>query len=116
MAHDKRLAYLNDVVASIALLDTFCEGKTVADLKREALFRSAVERQLTIIGEAVTKILKLDPSLESEIQSSRQIVGFRNQLIHNYGSLDYDVVWTVISQELPILKNDATRLLGLYTR
>lgn len=116
MAHDKRLAYLNDVIASIALIDTFCEGKTVADLKREALFRSAVERQLTIIGEAVTKILKLDPSLENEVQSSRQIVGFRNQLIHNYGSLDYDVVWTVIFQELPTLRSDATRLLGLYTR
>ena len=116
MAHDKRLAYLNDVVASIALIESFCEGKTVADLKQEALFRSAVERQLTIIGEAVTKIVKLDPSLETAIQSCRQIVGFRNQLIHNYGSLDYDVVWTVICQELPNLKNDAMRLLGLYTR
>jgi uncharacterized protein with HEPN domain len=57
-----------------------------------------------------------DKRLESAIQASRQIVGFRNQLIHNYGSLDYDVVWTVIFQELPILKNDATKLLGLYTR
>jgi uncharacterized protein with HEPN domain len=48
MAHDKRLAYLNDVVASIALIEGFCEGKSVADLKQEALFRSAVERQLTM--------------------------------------------------------------------
>ena len=116
MANDRRLAYLNDVLASIALIESFCEGKTVADLRREALLRSAVERQLTITGEAVTKVLKLDPSLEGAIQSCRQIVGFRNQLVHNYGSLDYDVVWTVISHELPILKNDATRLLGLYSR
>jgi uncharacterized protein YutE (UPF0331/DUF86 family) len=56
-----------------------------------------------------------DRRLGSAIQSSRQIVGFRNQLIHNYGSLDYDVVCDLSGFLEPILKNDANRLLGLYT-
>jgi len=46
MAHDKRLAYLNDVIASIALIDTFCEGKTVADLKREPGSLYPIEKTL----------------------------------------------------------------------
>jgi uncharacterized protein with HEPN domain len=111
MAHDRRLAYLNDIVSAIGLIESFCSGKTVETFKSDLLFRSAVERQLTIIGEAVTKLLQCAPEIEKSISAARQIVGFRNQLIHNYGSLDTDVVWTVIVQDLAPLKQESESLI-----
>jgi uncharacterized protein with HEPN domain len=40
----------------------------------------AVERQLAIIGEALNKLKKIEPDLE--IENAKQIIGFRNRLIH----------------------------------
>lgn len=111
MAQDRRLAYLNDIVAAISLIKSFSSGKTVETYKSDLFFRSAVERQLIIIGEAVTKLLQFAPEIEKSITAVRQIVGFRNQLIHNYGSLDTDVVWTVIVQDLSPLKQESETLI-----
>lgn len=115
MGSTKTLAYLMDVLSAIRLIEEFSAGKTVNEFKADAMFRSAVERQLSILGEAIVKLLKSDPALENLIDSARQIVGFRNQLIHNYGGIDPDVVWTVVVQELPALKqcsDDLIRRLG----
>jgi uncharacterized protein with HEPN domain len=111
MANDRRLAYLSDIVCAIGLTDDFCAGKDIARFKGDLLFRSAVERQFTIIGEAVNQLLQLGCAFEGSISAARQIVGFRNQLIHNYGSIDPDLVWTVIIQDLPALKGECSRLI-----
>ena len=116
MSNDKRLAYLNDIVSATGLIEEFCSGKTVEVYKADSLLRSAVERQLTIVGEAVTKLLQLDCAMERSISSARKIVGFRNQLIHNYGSIDSDVVWTVIVQDLATLRRECVVLMERSSR
>lgn len=34
----------------------------------------------------------------------RQIVGFRNQLVHGYHLIEHDVVWGIIEADLPLLR------------
>lgn len=70
------------------------------DLKTQ----SAVERQFAIIGEASNKLKKIKPDLE--IENAKQIIGFRNRLIHAYDSIDNSVVWAIINRHLKKLKGE----------
>ena len=71
--------------------------------------RRSVERELEIIGEAVSKILQLDPDIS--IDNARKIVGLRNRVIHAYDNVDNETVWGVVINHLPPLKKDVERLM-----
>lgn len=68
------------------------------DLKTQ----SAVERQLVIIGEALNKLKKLEPNIK--IDGDKQIIGFRNRLVHAYDSIDNSIVWAILNRHLGKLK------------
>lgn len=79
----------------------------VADLesyKQNKLVRRAVERELEIIGEAMSQILKMQ--LEISISEARKIVDLRNLVIHAYNSVDNIIIWGIIHKQLPILKSE----------
>jgi uncharacterized protein with HEPN domain len=63
--------------------------------------KRAVERNIEIIGEAMSRILKLDS--EIEISNSRKIVDVRNRIIHGYDSVSDDVIWGIVIRNLPVL-------------
>lgn len=63
----------------------------------------------SIIGEAVTQLLKLEPDVI--LTSARQITGFRNVLIHNYARVSQAVIWEIIQENLPVLKAEVMEML-----
>ncbi|MCC9165339.1 DUF86 domain-containing protein [Pontibacter sp. XAAS-A31] len=71
--------------------------------------QSAVERQLSIIGEAVNRFDKL--SQHTILDNARQIVGFRNRLIHAYDSMDNTIVWAILKRYLLPLKTTVIKAL-----
>lgn len=71
--------------------------------------RRAVERELEIIGEAVNKLLKINPAIE--ISYARQIVDLRNKVIHAYDNVNDIVIWSVIMNHLPKLKSEVNLLM-----
>jgi uncharacterized protein with HEPN domain len=73
------------------------------------LLRRGVERELEIIGEAVNRILKIDP--EVDISNSRRIVNLRNWVIHAYNNVDNVIIWGIIDKDLPLLKKQVSDLL-----
>lgn len=83
--------FLSDILQAIELIESFVVGiKDFDNYLTDKKTQSAVERQLGIIGEALTKFEKLFP--ESQISNARKIVGFRNRLIHTYDSVDPSMV------------------------
>lgn len=72
--------------------------------------RRAVERELEIIGEAVNELLKINP--EIEISYARMIVDLRNKVIHAYDNVNDIVIWNVVMNHLPLLKQEVNRLLA----
>jgi len=75
--------YLSDILRAIELTEQFSAStETFLDYLADLKTQSAIERQLSIIGEAVNKFDKLQP--ESTLKNARKIVGFRNRLIHAY--------------------------------
>ena len=73
--------------------------------------RSAVERKFEVIGEALNQLSKADASLAARVPHLRQIVAFRNQLIHGYALVDHQTVWGVVQHSLPALRQAVDTLL-----
>jgi uncharacterized protein with HEPN domain len=97
--------YLSDIIRAIELIEQFSASTTsfkeyLSDLKTQ----SAIERQLSILGEAVNKFDKLQPELT--LENARKIVGFRNRLIHTYDAVDPSMIWAIIRKHLPLLKEE----------
>ena len=102
---------LEDIKKSISNIELFCESrprefKTFCD---DICFRSAVQWEIAIIGEAMNRILKIEPDIA--ITSARRIVNTRNFLIHAYDSLREDLIWGIVINHLPLLKEEVMGLL-----
>jgi uncharacterized protein with HEPN domain len=105
----KSLKYLSDILMAIKLIEDFT--KEIEDYKaydQDRKTQSAVERQLAVIGEALNHIRKIEPAIE--IENDKQIIAFRNRLIHAYDSIDNSIVWVIINRHLSILKAEIIAL------
>ena len=102
---DKSKKYLSDILIAIELIEKFTVEISDFNVYQEDLkTQSAVERQLAIIGEALNQLRKINPNLE--IENGRQIIGFRNRLVHAYDSIDNSIVWAIINRHLIKLKEE----------
>lgn len=78
------------------------QGKTRADLDADRLLNLALVRLLEIIGEAANRIPEEEQARHAEIPWP-QIVSLRNRLIHGYDSVDFDILWQIVTEDLPPL-------------
>ena len=102
--------YFFDIKTSIDSINEYLsETKDFFDQQKNKLLRRRVEREIEIIGEAMSRILRLDPGIK--IQSARQIVDARNWVIHGYDKVDDVVIWGIISKHLPELRKEIVHLL-----
>ncbi len=102
---------LEDILLMIDEIDSFFEvGNKRFDYYMSNLcIRRAVQMDISIIGEATNRILKVQPSIC--LSSARKIVDTRNYLIHGYDSLSHDIIWGIVVNHLPILKQEVIALL-----
>lgn len=104
--------YLYDIARAAASALEFTAGKSFAAYTDDALLRSAVERQLEIVGEALAQLARTDPTTASQIGEYQRIIAFRNILIHGYAEIDHRIVWNVLESKLPAVRREAEALLG----
>lgn len=104
--------HLQDILTAIQEIDSFfgLEPKIYNDFYNNLCIRRAVERNIEIIGEAMNRILKVDNNIS--ITNSRKIVDARNYIIHGYDSLSVDILWSMVINHLPTLKDEVTLLLN----
>jgi uncharacterized protein with HEPN domain len=105
-------AFLWDARRAAELVQQFCSGLTVDDYVADLLVRSAVERQLAIVGEALNRLRKSDPETADDVTDLVRIISFRNILVHGYTSVDSFLVWRLVTTNLPVLLADLERLLA----
>lgn len=72
--------------------------------------KRAIERELEIIGEAVNKLQKEDPVLE--ISDTRKIIALRNYIIHSYDSVQDEMIWSILINNIPTLEKEIRSLLN----
>lgn len=71
--------------------------------------KRAIERNLEIIGEAVNRIIKKDKSII--INNAGKIIGTRNRISHGYDAISDDLIWSIVINHLPKLKEEVKNLL-----
>ena len=102
--------YLYDIITSInSIYEYLGESRDFNEYQKNKLLRRAVERELEIIGEASNRILKLDS--EFPIDNARKIVDLRNWVIHGYDKVDNVIIWGIVSNHLPKLKEQVEKLM-----
>ncbi len=76
------------------------------------MFRSAVERELTTIGEAISQLARIDTDAASALGDYRRIVNFRNVLVHGYSQVSDEVVWGILQDRLSDLHDRVSEALA----
>ncbi|MBX3295183.1 MAG: DUF86 domain-containing protein [Acidobacteria bacterium] len=93
---------LLDVLEAIERIEKYtARGRSAFD--DDELIQTWVLHHLQIIGEAVRALSPETTSKAEEIEWQK-IIGMRNILVHNYFSIDTDIVWAVIENDLEHLK------------
>lgn len=110
MRRDVR-AYLWDIQQSANAIMRFLDGFDAATFAENELVYSAVERKFEIIGEALGQLSKVDPKLAGRIPDMRDIIAFRNVLIHGYAGIEHRRVWDIAQSSLPGLQKVVKELL-----
>ena len=105
-------AWLYDILNAIMEIESFFNdsSKEFEKYQNDLRTKRAVERNIEIIGEALSRILKRDETIS--ISNSRKIVDTRNRIIHGYDSVSDDVIWGIVIRHLPILQTEIEGLLG----
>ena len=95
-----------DAQRATGLIGEFVADRTWQEYESDAMLRSAVERQFQIIGEALNKLSRLDPSTAAQISDLPRIVAFRNVLVHGYAVIDNELVWEVATTRVVLLATE----------
>lgn len=103
--------WLEDIKQAIDEIEGFMpEKRDFFEFKKDLKTRKAIERNIEIIGEAVKRILNMNP--EIDITTARKIVDTRNRIIHGYDTVSDDIIWSIVSNDLKKLRQEIISLLN----
>jgi len=105
-------AWLYDIYNSILEIDSFFNNqpKVFSSFQADLKTKRAVERDLEIIGEAISRLMKADNTIA--ISNSRKIIGTRNRIIHDYDNISDEMIWSIVINHLPILKAEVEAIIN----
>ena len=87
----------------------FIAGRNRADLDADAMLMLAVTRLLEIIGEAAKYVSEPARALAPGVPW-REIAGTRDRIAHGYFDINLDIVWDILSLDLPKLERELESL------
>ena len=87
------------------------QGRNREDLDNDRQLNLSLVRLLEIVGEAASRTSESTRSSHSELPWI-QIIGLRNRLIHGYDEVDFDILWTILQEDLPPLVMELERALS----
>ena len=97
-------AYINDILEAIDRIESYTTNLTFDNFSESRLYQDAIVRNLEIIGEAVKRLpkelIEKYPDMEW-----KKIAGLRDILIHAYFGIDIEIVWDVVENKIPELKD-----------
>ena len=92
--------YLDDIILSMSRITEYIEGFSFEQFKKDYKTVDAVIRNFEIIGEAANKVPDTIKEKYPDVPWSEMYL-LRNKVSHEYFGIDYDIIWDVITNELP---------------
>jgi uncharacterized protein with HEPN domain len=102
---------LIDILQAAEEIQAFTDGMDLRAYRGSPVTQRAVERDFEIIGEALSRIKKIDERVLRNISQHHRIISFRNILIHGYDMVDELIVWNAVENHLPVLIKEIQDLL-----
>lgn len=102
--------WLTNIKRSVVEIYEFLPAeKNLIAFQKDLKTRKAVERNIEIIGEAINRILKVYPDIP--ITQARHIVTTRHRIMHACDLVAEDVIWAIVTNDLPDLEQEVDLLL-----
>ncbi|MBS4218318.1 DUF86 domain-containing protein [Bacillus sp. FJAT-49711] len=102
--------FLEDILSASVKVEKFTKGLVYDDFIDNDLIADAVIKNILVIGEATknipVEIRKMNPQVEW-----RKMAGMRDMMIHGYFTINYRIVWDVVQNKIPILRQQVEELL-----
>ena len=102
--------YLEDIETAMNRIAEYIEGYTFVDFKRDYKTVDAVIRNFEIIGEAAKNLPDFIKEKYNEIPWEEMYL-LRNKVTHEYFGVDYEIIWDVASNYLPLNKLQIDKIL-----
>jgi len=109
MRRDYRV-YLRDILDAIVKIERYVASSSFEEFVKNELVVDAVVRNLEIIGEAVKRLPKNVTTEHNDIDW-RRMAGLRDILIHEYFGVDSEILWDIIKNKLPEMKEKVCQIL-----
>lgn len=113
---DRAPKLLLDAINAIDAAMEFVGSASLEQYLKDRMRRSAVERQLEILGEAGSRLAKLEPPLLERLTGLKLAIGLRHRIIHGYDAVDDEIVFQTVQEDLPGLRLELSALLDQRTR
>jgi len=110
MPHDPG-KLLHDIADAAGFILQQTRGRSLAEYEGTRLLRDAVERNFILIGEALSRLTRIDPATAQALGNFPQMIAFRNIVVHGYEAIDDAIVWGIIRNEVPRLLSAARAML-----
>jgi uncharacterized protein with HEPN domain len=110
---DEIKTWLSDIKQAIIEINDFLpDKKDFFKFRNDLKTKRAIERNVEIIGEAASRILKRQPDIE--ITDIKKIIDTRNRIIHGYDSVSDDIIWSIVIKNLPLLHNEVSSFINQH--
>jgi len=104
---------LDDTLRACQRICEYTQDLSLDDYKQNQLVHDAVERNLLIVGEALSRLDRVDSETASRITNMGRITGLRNRLAHGYeDDINDDIIWNTIRTHVPALLTEVELLLA----
>lgn len=101
---------LEDIVVALESIFEYTYNISFIEFENEKMRRDAVYRNFEIIGEAANR-LTIEFVENHTTVNWHKVIGLRNRIIHAYFDIDDDIIWNIIQNDLPILKQKIIEIL-----
>jgi len=100
---------IEDIWESIEKIDRYVSGMSADFFMHDDKTVDAVVRNLEIIGEAANRLPAQFKEHHGLIEW-RKIVGLRHRIVHQYFGIDREIIWEIITADLPLFKSQLERI------
>jgi len=104
------ITFLEDILICCQKIEKYTKGKDYAEFTKEEIIIDAVVRNLEIIGEATKKIPVSLRKKYNQIEW-KKIAGLRDILIHDYFGINYKILWDIVKNKIPLLKEQINEII-----
>lgn len=112
MPRERREHCFISILVSVDKIKRHTHALTYEQFVSNELVFSAMSRELQLIGELIKKLLLAPSLLQNSNINTRGIIGFRNLVVHEYFSLNPEIVFEVVTKEVPVLEQDILETIG----